>query len=251
MLDVRANNQIKWSRFSLGRAFHIKKHTHRGEHREKHYVEKKSVWYFLKSKAQIVIDNVIAEWIFQVTSYAIKTKRDDQNRNMCRGTDKANRRYVLTIDGATLQLAAINGIFRFFFSFSRRDEKWRISTLNVLGGHKYSKNFKHFGACHIVSVFFWSLIYWLFYLLRFFSVNCFPLLYRYRKFSPLCLFFFLFMFYLSVKIFIGFFFGSKLNAYDSLSDFQRFWNILCALISVRCYFEWTLFCWRDSEEPIK
>lgn len=90
-----------------------------------------------------------------------KAKRGRPNeRNMCRenSRDKENRRHVLTIDKPSLQLDGQWCVVLYYFNFFRlygvtkNDDSPRY--IDRLGGHKYSKNFEYFGACHIVPSFF-------------------------------------------------------------------------------------------------
>lgn len=178
---------------------------------------------FLESKPQILIDNVIAEWIFQVTSYAIKTnvknKTGRPKRNMC--IRKIKRIGCVTcIDYWQTVTPISSDQWCFFFSFSIM---WRKMTILHTHTHRHTHmHTKLYGEymCDVGTnirrisnilalvtlllyyIFFgrWSIDF--FYLVRFWIA--FPFCTAIGHF--LRLFFFLSLYFVASKIFIAFLF---------------------------------------------
>lgn len=93
-----------------------------------------------------------------------KAKRGRRGRSetcVQKNQDKENRRHVLTIDKPSLQLATVNSVFFFLFlSFNVMKNDESPHSYQPYCELKYLKNFKYFGACHIVSMLFFFLNGW-------------------------------------------------------------------------------------------
>lgn len=107
-------------------------------------------------------------------------------------------------------------------------------------GHKYSKNFKHFGACHIASIHFFLVVDLLtfFYLFRFCEL-LFPTVPLLNIFS-FVVFVSSLYFIVVVKIFVVFLFffcpsGLKIKRSQRL---KTIWNISCADLIHKYTFEY-------------
>lgn len=121
-----------------------------------------------------------------------KAKRGRRGRSetcVQKNQDKENRRHVLTIDKPSLQLATVNSVFFFLFlSFNVMKNDESPHSYQPYCELKYLKNFKYFGACHIVSMlfFFWMVDLLIFFFVCFAFQMCFPILTAIEHF--LCLF---------------------------------------------------------------